>query len=303
MVLRPLLFFFLFLLPTAANAQLAIDRLWVDMDDGRAGRADLVVRNESPDVYYVTVTASEIVAPGTAEEERKVLTDPEALGLLVTPNRLVLRPDEMRAIRVVSLNRDLATDRVYRVNVTPQIGELSLADESAENRGIALKLLAAFDVLVTVRPEDSASSLSAQRLGNTMRLSNAGNTNLLLLQGSVCPASGAALSDETRAHYLAQLPVAEESVAEEAAQDGPAQLAIDEDGCTKIPGRRMYPGNTWDIVAAAGEYVRFQSRRSASENFRELIVRCESASPNEPNSDFCRSARVEADAGAATILP
>lgn len=290
-------------MPTAASAQLAIDRLWVDMDDGRASRADLVVRNESPDVYYITVTASEILAPGTPTEERKVLTDPEALGLLVTPNRLVLRPDEMRAIRVVSLNADLATDRIYRVNVTPQIGELSLADEAGQDRGIALKLLAAFDVLVTVRPKASESSLRARRMGSTLRLVNEGNTNLLLLQGSVCPASGNSLSDETRAHYLAQKPIPEESVAEEAAQGGPAELVLDEQGCTKIPGKRMYSGNIWDIVADAGEHLKFQARRSAFENFRELIVRCESASPSEPNSDFCRSARVEADAEAATILP
>ena len=303
MVLRSLLFALLLLFPATAHAQLAIDRLWVDMDDGQANRADLVVRNESADVYYITVTSNEIVAPGTQQEERKLLTDPEALGLLVTPNRLVLRPDEMRAIRIVSLNSDLATDRIYRINITPQIGELSLEDESAENRGIALKLLAAFDVLVTVRPEKSESRLTAQRLGNTLRLSNEGNTNLLLLQGSVCPASGTNLSEETRAHYLAQRPVPEETVAEEAAQGDTAELALDEEGCTKIPGRRMYPGNTWDIVASANEYLRFQSRRSASENFRELVVRCDSASSNQTNSDFCRSARVEADAGAATLLP
>lgn len=149
-MLRLLIFCVLLTCSAQASAQLAIDRLWVDLDDSGAGRSDLVVRNESDDIYYITVTPAEITAPGTDAQKRETHADPEELGLLVTPNRLVLRPEEMRAIRIVSLNQDLETDRVYRVNITPQIGEISYDQEAVENRGLALKLLAAFDVLVTV---------------------------------------------------------------------------------------------------------------------------------------------------------
>lgn len=173
-----------------AKAQLAIDRLWVDLDDERSNRSDLVIRNESEDVYYITVATSEIEKPGTNEEKRTSLADPEKLGLLVTPNRLILRPGELRAIRVVSLNQELPQDRIYRIKINPEIGELSLEQQESENRGLAIKLLAAFDVLVTVRPRGASPELVAIRDGNAIELRNRGSSNLLMLDGKVCPIGG-----------------------------------------------------------------------------------------------------------------
>src|SRR3546814_2712942 len=107
-----------------AHAQLSVDRLWVDFEPGASRRADVVVRNESPDRYYITITAAEIIQPGTKEEKRVETTDPEVLGLWVTPNRLVIDPGGMRSVRVVSLDVQLTNDRFYRVKTTPQVGDI-----------------------------------------------------------------------------------------------------------------------------------------------------------------------------------
>src|SRR3546814_2428965 len=42
--------------------------------------------------YYVAVTVAEIVDAGTELENKLVETDPDKLGLLVTPNQIVLEP-------------------------------------------------------------------------------------------------------------------------------------------------------------------------------------------------------------------
>ena len=294
-----------------AKAQLAIDRLWVDLDDQRANRSDLVVRNESEDVYYITVTTSEIEDPGTAQEARTTQIDPEKLGLLVTPNRLILRPGELRAIRVVSLNRELAQDRIYRVNVNPEIGELSIDQEDVQNRGLAIKLLAAFDVLVTVRPRDGDPELVALRNGDLIELRNEGSSNLLMLDGKVCPVDGASLSGDLLEFYRGELvaPVIPDEFSQQTPEDSAAptvdepQLPLTDDGCLRLPGRRLYAGNSWPVTADDSAQLQFMVRRNADEDLRPLIVRCSTRPQVNSNSDFCRMGGAEAVTGAAPDTP
>ena len=213
-------------LPSGARAQLAIDRLWVDFDAKTANRADVVIRNESKDRYYISVIPSEIVLPGATDEKRVEMADPEKLGLLVTPNRLVVEPGATRSIRLVSLNGELTTDRVYRVKVTPQVGDIVVAEAAANTRGLAVKVLAAYDVLVTVRPKGGKAAIVATRTGSELSLRNAGTSNVLLYDGLGCNAGEAS---DTK--------------------------------CEKIGSRRLYPGNEWKITLAdPAERVKFKQR-------------------------------------------
>ncbi|RYG79680.1 MAG: hypothetical protein EON59_15855, partial [Alphaproteobacteria bacterium] len=50
--------------PSTASAQLAIDRLWVDFEPGAASRSDLVIRNESADRYFITISPVEVLSAG-----------------------------------------------------------------------------------------------------------------------------------------------------------------------------------------------------------------------------------------------
>jgi P pilus assembly chaperone PapD len=296
-------------LTTPASAQLAIDRLWVDMGSGSVPRSDLVVRNESTDKYYITVSTSEILNPGTAEETRQPGSNPEELGLLVTPGRLILEPGQMRAIRLVSLNKGLARDRVYRVNVTPQLGEISATPTAAENRGLAIKLLAAFDVLVTVRPEKDDVSLTARRDGNFLTLSSAGNSNVLLLDGEVCPAAGAMLSQPTQDYILAQDREAHErqvAQAKEASTEAPPlpDRKFVVDACIGLPGRRLYSGNVWRLPAAIGEQLRFNRRDASSQDLTPIIISCDAAgNDGSSNSKYCVGANLEPKPGGSDTAP
>jgi P pilus assembly chaperone PapD len=292
-----------------ASAQLAIDRLWVDMGAGNVPRSDLVVRNESKDKYYITVATSEIVNPGTATEERKPGSNPEELGLLVTPGRMILEPGQMRAIRIVSLNKGLESDRVYRVNVTPQIGEVSATSEATESRGLALKLLAAFDVLVTVRPEKDSSTLSVHRDGNFLEMASTGNSNVLLLDGMICPATGAVLSQPTqdfitaqdRADHERELAQAKESSAD--VKPMPERKFV-ADACVGLPGKRLYAGNVWRVPAAVGEELRFNRRDAATDDLTPITIRCDAAgSVGSSDSKSCVGASLEPAPGGSKQAP
>lgn len=228
------------LIPAPALAQLSINKLWVEFDQDNASRTDLVVRNDSKDRYYLTVKSSEIVKPGADDESRVEIADPEKLGLLVTPNRLVLEPGASRSIRLVSLNHDLAQDRVYRVYVRPEIGAIEgVAAPKQNDSAIAIKVLTAYDVLVIARPRRANPQITATRSATAVTLTNNSNSNVLLSDGSLCPPK----FDKTLAT-----------------------------ACDKLEAVRLFPGNT-RVIPLAGDktVVSFQQRKTLVGNGENII--------------------------------
>ncbi len=249
------------LVAAPASAQLAIDRLWVDFEPGDPKRADIVIRNESQDRYYISVSPVEIAAAGEDSEARSQISDPEQLGLLVSPNRLIVEPGGLRSIRLVSLNGALEKDRVYRVKVSPQVGEIETADPGAGNRGVSVKLLTAYDLLVTARPPKPVAKIITRRDGNTLTIVNEGNTNTLLFEGRACPA-GAKPYDAA----VASAPTTASS--DNATPAAPVSV------CADIGARRMYAGNQWVVELPTGtERIFFKERVLASADPREIEFR------------------------------
>ncbi|MBW6526469.1 hypothetical protein KZ813_06410 [Sphingomonas sp. RHCKR7] len=177
-------------LAAPAHANIVLSQVVVDFTAGSDLAQDIEVANDGKDVAYVAVAPFEITAPGTPEERRTAIVDPEAGGLLVSPQRLILQPGERKAIRVAAIRPRAATDRVYRVTVKPVAGPVSATVT-------ALKLLIGYDVLVIQRPAAPASRVVATRAGETLLLRNEGNTNTELYDGKLCadasPASCRAL--------------------------------------------------------------------------------------------------------------
>lgn len=223
-----------------ARAQLAVDRLWVDFEPRSTPRADVIVRNESKDRYYITVTPSEIVNPGTDKEQRVEQADPEKLGLLVTPNRLILDPGAIRSIRIVSLNADLKSDRIYRVKISPEVGDID-TPAAGDNHAVAIKILAAYDVLVTARPRNAKAQLVTTRGTDDLVIRNDGNTNILLFDGQLCP------------------PGADDKAAPD------AKPAEGKPACEGVGSHRIYPGASWDLkTQTAADSLHAKARSFAS---------------------------------------
>lgn len=174
----------------SGHAQLTVDKLWMDFEANSAGREDVLLRNESDRRYYISVEPAEIVNPGRENEERVEYQNPQDLGLLISPNRLVLEPGQFRALRIVSINEPLSKDRVYRIRVTPKIGAIEVDNAEGDERDANLVILMAYDLLVVVRPEDAETNIESERVDQTIVLRNTGNTNTLLIDGKACPKDG-----------------------------------------------------------------------------------------------------------------
>src|SRR5689334_15373821 len=87
------------LLPTAARADLVLSELIVELQPGKLMRDDVEVWNNSPERSYVSVEPREIINPSLSSQSARQDPDPEKLGLLVEPARMILEPGQRRLVR------------------------------------------------------------------------------------------------------------------------------------------------------------------------------------------------------------
>lgn len=184
-----------------------IDRSIVTFKPGDPARQDVMVMNAGQEPIYVQVEVLEVQRPGTPEETRVPVKDPEKMALLVTPARLMVEPGGRRPLRVVNLKPGGNSERVYRVNLSPVVGKLE-ADTDAN--AMAVKVVVGYQLLVLTSPADPVEQLEVKRAGKLATFRNTGTTNVLLFGGLQCPTPAAAEAD-----------------------------------CRQLPDRRLYPGNEW----------------------------------------------------------
>lgn len=167
----------------SASAELVLSQLVVELKPGKLSRQDIEVYNTAPERAYVVVEPHRLADAGKSSERRVTDPDPEKLGLLVAPARMILEPGQRKLIRFADIGTDPETERVYRVTVKPVIGEIE-----AEQSG--LKILVGYDVLVLVRPAQPAIRASAVRRGSKLTWRNEGNASVELTDGRQCSPSG-----------------------------------------------------------------------------------------------------------------
>jgi P pilus assembly chaperone PapD len=214
----------------ALHAEMVLDRsiLVFDGDDG--GRQDVEVTNTGADNLYLDTEILRVTDPGTDQETRAEVEDPGAAGLLVTPARMVVPPGGRRLVRVVAMDEPGETDGIYRVNLLPVV-----PPQTAETT--AVKVVVAYQLLVILRPRDAQPDLVWTREGDRIRFRNQGNTNVLLYNGSQCPAG-----------------------VEPGSED-----------CVDIGvARRLYAGNEWELelpLSAPVEFTTTVGKRNVRRRF------------------------------------
>lgn len=217
MILRNLVALLLLVTGLQVQAEMNLSTSIVELKEGAARRDDVIVFNSGSDTLYVSVEPLQVLQPGTDEERRERIVDPQAAGLLVTPNKLIVPPGGRKTVRMVALETS-DQERIFRVNFTPIAPPLELEEGS----GAQIQVIVAYQVLVMSRASAPAQSFKATREGARLRIINDGNSNLLLTEGLQCPSE--------------------------------AQLETRE-GCATLPSRRLYAGNDWvtELPLAEGD--------------------------------------------------
>ncbi|MGB5739602.1 MAG: hypothetical protein WBM54_09640, partial [Woeseia sp.] len=176
------------LLCSMAQASMVLSNVILHFEPGKPTRQDIEIENTGDDTMYVQVRPHRVLNPGTEHEKRDYIADPREAGLLVTPNKLVVPPHGRKLLRFVDLKPGNDSERVYRVAVTPVVGEL-------EAQASGLKILVGYEVLVLAQPSAPKPQLNGERRGQQMFFRNDGNTNVLLREGRQCPSDDTDIED------------------------------------------------------------------------------------------------------------
>jgi P pilus assembly chaperone PapD len=169
------------LVPAAARAELVLSELIVELQPGKHVRDDVEIWNNSPERTYVALEPREIVNPSLPTQSDRRDPDPEKLGILVSPSRMILEPGQRKLMRIATLAPSADREHDFRVTVRPVVGGVD-AKESG------LKILVGYDVLVLVRPAQPAAAVTAARNGRKLTFNNAGNVSVELVDGTQCNA-------------------------------------------------------------------------------------------------------------------
>lgn len=169
--------------PAPARAELIVSDLVVELGADLQPRRDVEVWNNSTERSYVEISPVEVLDAGRPGERRVREPDPEKLGLLVSPNRMILEPQQRKLVRIASIAAAGDKERVYRITIKPVVGDVS-GDHSG------LKVLVGYDVLALLRPARPAPSISGKREGRKLTVRNDGNASAELMSGKQCDAGG-----------------------------------------------------------------------------------------------------------------
>lgn len=168
-----------------AHAEIVLSQVIVDLQPDKPDHQDVEIWNAGSELVFVQVEPSEILNPGRTEEQRERITDPERGGLLVSPQRLVLEPDERRVIRFAAIAPRSTRERIYRVAVRPVA-----APDALELTG--LKVLLGYDMLILFRPEQLSGDVSAVRRGDRIEFTNNSNFAQEIYDARQCDPKGGA---------------------------------------------------------------------------------------------------------------
>lgn len=212
------------LFPASLPASMMIDRSIVLFDPSRPPREDVTVTNPDAEPVYLDVEILAVTDPGTPQEKRTVVTDPESIGLIAAPRRTVVPPGGQRTVRLVYLNAFDDKEHIYRVTVRPLVGDIKA-------EGMAVKVVVAYQLLVVVPPRKPVWQVEGVRDGSRLTLRNTGNSNALFFDGRQCPAPAPALDGKV--------------------------LPVDPASCSEIAVFRLYPGNERVVELAQDGPVTF----------------------------------------------
>lgn len=196
-------------------ADMYVDRSIVIFEAGTQPRQDVKVSNSGDEVMYVKVDVLTVENPGSDDEARVEVSDPKQLKLLATPNRLIIPPGGQRLIRIVNLQPNNDSERVYRINVTPIVAPLE--EETSQ-----LRIVVAYQILTIVQPDEPTANLIANRNGKSISFTNTGNTNVLLSEGKQCQPNSVDECQELASRRL----YAGNSWQQELPYDGPVSYSV-----------------------------------------------------------------------------
>jgi P pilus assembly chaperone PapD len=163
-------------------------------EPGAAAETTVTVTNSGTGKAFVVTRVREVMARGETDEKLREDPNPETLGLIASPGRMVLETGERRGVRIVPTGPAINDDRVWRVLVSEVAGKVKDGQS-----GVAFLL--AYDILIIKRPDDARVAVSGKRAGKELTLTNSGNSFGMVTEVRHCPSGGECTKLDTRNNH------------------------------------------------------------------------------------------------------
>jgi P pilus assembly chaperone PapD len=170
-----------------ASANIVLNKIIVNFDAGGSSREDVEVWNNSnTETMYVSSTVYKVNNPENEKMEKIEQTDLLTSDLIVSPSKIILKPNERKIMRLITRTTAKDKDIVYRVKIAPSAGELDVSDVEKGKKAAGVKILIGYEMLIFMRPPQPHDDLKVTRSGKMATFTNAGNSNVDLREVTVC---------------------------------------------------------------------------------------------------------------------
>lgn len=185
-----IVFLFTFSFSVGAS-QIYVDNTIINIKSKEEAKTVSIKKINNQKNVYVSTFLREIKNPNEKSEyclsfaeskKCKRVDNVEDLGLITTPNKLVLGDKSFKKIRIYNLNENLSSEKVYRLEILP-VNNKKL---ESKNNHLALKIQMGYEVLIIVEPEKLKYSFNYKLEGNKLKINNSGNVNILFFEGKEC---------------------------------------------------------------------------------------------------------------------
>lgn len=138
------------------------------------------VRNEGDTPLYLAMTLAKVSNPGNMPEQKVFLGNLAHPGMLATPEKLALGPNQSREIHLTSL-AEPEQEELYRLYITP-VTALSVTDAPKEKISAPMSFSIGYGVMVRHMPdpERQKAGWSWRCEGQQIALTNTGNVRVRL---------------------------------------------------------------------------------------------------------------------------
>lgn len=145
------------------------------------------VRNEGDAPLYLQVALAQVSNPGMTPERKVMLRNLPQPGMLATPEKLVLGPNQSREIHLTSLSEP-QQEALYRLYITPTTA-FSVTNPPREKIAAPMSFSVGYGVLVRHMPAEEAQKTGWRWRceGQQIALTNTGNVRLRLSEITLMP--------------------------------------------------------------------------------------------------------------------
>ena len=122
-----------------AYANLKLSDFYIDLHE-KARSDSIYAANQGKETMYLKISVVEVINPGAENQEIRKVTDPKVLGLLVSPQRLVVKAGEEGRIPYGLANRTRERSFLQDYRRTPLPANCKARSKSASRYSWAIPL-------------------------------------------------------------------------------------------------------------------------------------------------------------------